>query len=303
MTICRNEADVIRACILHQLKMGLDKVLVTDNGSTDGTHEELEKLARRHPVEWRSEPERDFLPGQMYTELARQAYSEGADWVVPADADEFYYAARGNIRTVLEKEKDVASIGVPIVQFVQRRSQQETTPSGLLTMTMRAPRLKGSTLSESGEMVLNNEIGFVERLLPQKLIARPTENIEYSHGNHEVFNLPGEYRPKKKTNDLISMHAGYRSFESFADKAETGRRASVGRNPRQSKHKKRWADMLDAGTLDLEWAANSYEDGAIDVYGERHELIEDTRLADAVRPYLEPGWKRLVRRVAVRRNG
>lgn len=50
LTICRNEADVIRACVLHQLEMGLDRVLIIDNGSTDSTHEELKKLARRYPV-------------------------------------------------------------------------------------------------------------------------------------------------------------------------------------------------------------------------------------------------------------
>lgn len=297
LTICRNEADVIRPCILHQLGMGLDKILVIDNGSTDSTHKELYRLARQYPVKWRSEPDRDFLPGQMYTELARQAYSEGAEWVVPADADEFYYAASGNIRTALERETESASLSVSIVQFVQRRSQRETVPSGLLTMTMRVPEQKGATLPEAGEMVLRNEIGFVERLLPQKIIARPSQNIEYSHGNHEVYNLPEGYRPKKKTSELVSLHAGYRSLQSFTKKAEAGKRAAVGRNPRQSKHKQRWADMLDAGQLEREWAANSYKDGHLDVYGEHHELVEDTRLADTVRRYVEPRWKRIARRV------
>jgi glycosyltransferase involved in cell wall biosynthesis len=46
--LVRNEADIIRANLLHHLASGIDHVLVVDNGSTDGT-----------PPSWRSSPAPD----------------------------------------------------------------------------------------------------------------------------------------------------------------------------------------------------------------------------------------------------
>jgi len=44
--------------------------------------------------------------------------------------------------------------------------------------------------------------------------------------------------------------------------------------------------MADEDMMRQEWAANSYEDGHLDVYGEKHSVVLDTRLRDAVAPYV-----------------
>ena len=44
---------------------------------------------------------------------------------------------------------------------------------------------------------------------------------------------------------------------------------------------KRWWQMARQGTIDREWEALSYEDGAVMVGGRRHELVRDDRLRDA----------------------
>jgi len=45
---------------------------------------------------------------------------------------------------------------------------------------------------------------------------------------------------------------------------------------------KRWWQMARDGTLDREWEALSYQDGAISVAGTRHELVPDDRLRQVV---------------------
>jgi hypothetical protein len=51
-------------------------------------------------------------------------------------------------------------------------------------------------------------------------------------------------------------------------------------------HLRRWRRLAWEGRLEDEWKANSYLAGALDVYGQRHDVIEDTRLCDLVRPWM-----------------
>ena len=54
-------------------------------------------------------------------------------------------------------------------------------------------------------------------------------------------------------------------------------------------------ELEGQAAIDLEWAANSYEDDHLDVYGERHAVVFDPRLRDAVSPFISrPFWKRLL---------
>ncbi len=113
LSVVRNEADIIRLTVLHHLAVGLDRLLIIDNGSTDGTDCVLCQLSRDSRVEW-SRDEGVFRQGEMLTTLARRAAAQGADWVIPFDADEFWYAPQSNIRRVLESPT-AAALRVRIV--------------------------------------------------------------------------------------------------------------------------------------------------------------------------------------------
>ncbi|TFB74360.1 glycosyltransferase [Cryobacterium glaciale] len=87
----RDEADIITPMIEHHLNQGVDIIIVTDNGSVDGTTEILEEFARGGLLELRHDPVHRKQQGVVVSEMAREASRRfDADWVFNADADEFW---------------------------------------------------------------------------------------------------------------------------------------------------------------------------------------------------------------------
>src|SRR5262245_2286261 len=131
----RNEADIIRTNVLHHLNQGIDRFLILDNGSVDGTSDVLADLARDFPLEWRPHLGH-FRQDKLLTPLAQEAFVRGADWVMYVDADECWYAPGSTLRAVLERSS-AGALRVQLVNFVQRRDQVDTESDALLHMTYR----------------------------------------------------------------------------------------------------------------------------------------------------------------------
>jgi glycosyltransferase involved in cell wall biosynthesis len=92
----RNEAQIIDTTLRHTLAEGIDKIFVSVGSSTDGTAGIVESLAKETgQLEVRHDPDPIFHQANVMNELARLAGADGADYLVPFDADEFVYALDG----------------------------------------------------------------------------------------------------------------------------------------------------------------------------------------------------------------
>ena len=288
----RNEADVVRLNVLYHLKLGVDRLIIVDNGSTDGTTEALRQLGEADDrVRW-TRDEGPYKQSEVMTALAREAHAAGADWIVPLDADEFWYASGRGFRNVLEKTQ-AGVLRAEVANFVQRREEVESSPEALLHMTRRAAE-PVSPPSHAQDLVEERRIGFVEKAYPRKCISRPTADIEIETGNHKVSGTVG---PGERTDELVCLHAPIRSRASLRERVRTATRpAEAGRKPGQGRYR-RMLEGLDAAGVDAEWAANSYKNDHLDVYGTRHPVVFDPRLRDAVSPVIPRSlWKKLLGR-------
>jgi Glycosyl transferase family 2 len=278
----RNEADIIRVNILYHLSIGFDRLLVVDNGSTDGTDRILRELGKDPRVRWTREPG-SFRQGRIFSQLAREAFKEGADWVAPVDADDFWYARRDDLRCVLDSSS-ASVLRVEHIDFVQRRQQREPSSDHLCHMTRRVPE----PIQRCGayeKLLETNQISYIELMRIPKTISRSSENIKMVKGAHRVEGIDG---PASETDEIVLLHAPLRYLAQLEDKADTATRRGLEGTATSGRgwHTRRWLRLKEEGSLEQEWAANSYENDCLDVYGKLHPLVFDPTLRDAVAPFV-----------------
>ena len=100
--LVRDEADVVDAQIAYHLRAGVDFVVATDNRSEDATTGILERYEREGRLRLIREPGDDLRQSEWVTRMARLAATDhGADWVLNADADEFWRPRGGTFAELL----------------------------------------------------------------------------------------------------------------------------------------------------------------------------------------------------------
>jgi glycosyltransferase involved in cell wall biosynthesis len=91
--LIRDEVDIILEWLeFHREKV--DMMVITDNGSVDGTRENIDAFARKYPdypVTVIDEPAHNFAQNQWVDRMIVLARTRGADWIANSDADEFWY--------------------------------------------------------------------------------------------------------------------------------------------------------------------------------------------------------------------
>mgnify|MGYP003433517625 FL=1 len=194
VSMVRDEADIVEATVRHMLTQ-VDVVILADNGSVDGTREVLERL----PVHLLDDPERGYYQSEKMTRLAHLARSEyGADWVVPFDADEWWYSPHGRIGDVLEGLDAWPIVTAELYDHVATG----VDPDGLSPVQSMGWRRRTAAP------------------LP-KVACRTAPDLVIEQGNHGA-----RYdAPAPQTSGLVVRHFPYRSAEQFARKAVNGAEA------------------------------------------------------------------------------
>ena len=188
----KDEADIIEPVVRHMVGQ-VDTVLVADNGSTDGTREILHGLPV--PVTVVDDPEPGYYQSEKMTRLAALAAEQGAEWVVPFDADEWWYSPFGRITDVLNGLDEYHIVTAPLYDHVATGSDPGT---GDPVTRMGWRRHDPAPLA--------------------KVACRAMSAVVIEQGNH------GAHYPPARTVDgqLVVRHFPYRSVEQFVRKVRNG---------------------------------------------------------------------------------
>lgn len=277
ISVVRDEVDVIEASVRHALRVLCDRVLVLDNGSADGTWEVLTRLARTLPLK-AIRDDGPFDQSSMMTGLLHEASTAQVAWVVPFDADEFWWSPGSSPRAALDAVPEhVGVLTCPVKNFVARRSERELSPTSLLSMGYRA---LGAWADRTD--VIDGQAGFVELRYPPKVLLRPCLSATIGPGQHEVR---GHGREGRSGEWLTCLHAPLRSFAHLQRRALLAERhldSARSGGPTGSWQFQMWARLASEDKLDKEWERNSQIGGRLGRWSEPR-LVRDRTLVKLVR--------------------
>jgi hypothetical protein len=265
--LCRNEADIIASTVEFHLRRGVDLIIATDNGSTDDTVAILERYQRQGVLRLLQEPSHTHDQALWVSRMSRLAAVEhGADWVIPCDADEFWWPSSGSFQTELAQvPADQMALQVDRFNFLPPPPEAPAD----------APFHQCQTLRERQSL---NSLGDP---LPGKVCHRAHAAMTVSDGNHGAF-LDGDLLPSPAHPGIEILHFPVRSYQQLERKIRDGAEA-LARNTRIAPEvgltwRRLYSERLLNGTLPQYYAGLRPEPQALASALASGELLADLRL-------------------------
>lgn len=265
--LVRDEADIVAENIEFHLNAGVDHIIATDNLSVDGTTEILRGYEALGVLHYIAEPEDDYSQHRWVTRMALLAATEfGADWVINNDADEFWMAELGDLKSTLaDAAPDVVAMRAERYNFLPPPSDSE----GPFHQRMLVR-----------EKVSLNALG---RPLPGKVCHRGLTDIAIDQGNHSV-RQGGRALPSAPLAADI-LHYPLRSYEQFANKIIKGGAAYARNRELPSSTGGTWRKLHEdwmAGLLEERFAEAQRPPDDVRQGLVSGELLVDLRVRDAI---------------------
>ncbi|MDD7304507.1 MAG: glycosyltransferase family 2 protein [Bacteroidaceae bacterium] len=204
--LVKDEEDILEQNLLFHHSMGVDAFIVTDNNSSDGTLGIIDKYEKKGwIVEVIRETACDYSQKKWVDRMVMLAIRKyAADWVINADADEFWYPPQGSFPKYLSGvNANVLHCSVVNVYPEPGLFWQEWSQT--VREVVDAERFGLSPYS-----LFSHHKG--------KVMHRANGYIQISMGNHKVLML---WR-RQQHSDIIVYHYPVRGKEHFLRKMING---------------------------------------------------------------------------------
>lgn len=204
--LVKNEEDLLEANLEFHKAMGVDAFIVTDNNSTDRTPDIIKEYARKGwIVEVINETATDYEQKEWVDRMIWKAKTcHHADWIINADADEFWHVPSGDFKKSLSDTR-------ANVLMCEMRSMypEEDKPFWQWNHAVR-PISKPEKYDLSLYSVFSPQ--------NRKVIHRADGYLQISMGNHKVKMFP----QRSKTSDILVYHYNIRGRKQFIEKMVNG---------------------------------------------------------------------------------
>jgi glycosyltransferase involved in cell wall biosynthesis len=192
----RDEIDIIGFTISHLISQGVDRVLVADNNSSDGTSDLLAGMSTSLPVTVVADHEPGYYQAWKMTRLARYAACSGAEWIIPFDADELWVAPGTRLRDFLSNT-EFQVVKARMMDYVPHILDDDNEPNPYRRISHR--------LADKHHI--------------KKVVFRAHSLARIAAGNHEVRH------PGPAGEGLEVRHFPYRSLKQLRKKVDEGTKA------------------------------------------------------------------------------
>jgi hypothetical protein len=289
----RDEEDVLEANLRAHLALGVDRFVVIDHRSTDRTPEILRRYQEAGFVDLlgrdESEPSESegfkHMERKWGTELARRAATEhGADWVLHADADEFWWPLAEDLKAALAKVPErYSALIAPRVEFVAR-------PDGpgefweRLTVRERFSRVRPK-IAHRGHPEADLPSGAHQVAIPGAE-GPPHVGRASLRAGEDRFAGSNRWTPPAPVWPLRVFHFPVRSLDHFARRVELALFVSSGRA--QPERARQLLEAYEQDRLDDVYSEVAYDDQAVAAGIGAGELVGDTRLRDLLAACPDP---------------
>jgi hypothetical protein len=236
---CKDESDIIESTVRHMLDE-CDAVIVEDNASTDDTLDILAAIDSLRLIV-RHDDEIGYYQSAAMSRLAAFAAAGGASWVVPFDADEYWYSPHGRIADVLDEQPAA----------VATAKLYDHIPTGLDGTDEDPVKRIGWRRREPAPL--------------PKVACRPVLCVTIEQGNHAA-----SYPAASSVDDLLVVrHYALRSPEQMIRKARNGGKAYAATSLPEhvGAHWRQWNELTDEQLADVfrefYWSADPAADPSL----------------------------------------
>ncbi len=263
--LARDEADVIESNIQFHLQHGVDFIVATDNGSSDGTTEIFEKYAHMGVLHLIHEPSRIFDQASWVNRMGRYAHAElGANLIFHCDADEFWYPRSGSLKHELLTRPWADILLVNVVNCILRsKNGREVFPDdAIYAATNPLPR---KTKREGVRQEWETSSFLLFRHLPKVIYKLSKGYYSVGQGNHRIEKR--DALSLSHSQDISIYHFPVRGFSQFARRTvnhgegQENRRKISDTWGNTGWHNARWFGLYNSGRLFEEYSRLNLSEG------------------------------------------
>ncbi len=263
----KDEIELLPRCVAHLFAIGVDRIIVTDMGSTDGSLEWLQQESLRQPIQILRMDDRQPDSLQAWcTRVTEAVLRADADWTLFIDADEFPLPRSGRIQDCLALQTaDVLILdrfNVPLGPHGPRLPD-EISPANHARIQM----LVTPVPDLHDQLAAGADIPWIRGVPGPKVLARTRLIGQVAIGGHDIEAAPGSTPRRARPDDLIIAHLPFSTRARFQSKVANLAGAIAANESffagRIGWHWQRWLRQWRAGELDAEFDRQVFSDALL----------------------------------------